>query len=110
MVRRKLPFRWYWLLETEVVVVLVTGVIIGLILLVPGQPELWVVVGCCVSVATTLVVLPYQDQVYKRLGEDRVRPPMALRVFFWIVHLVELAGVTVYLWGNGVIHIAGSSI
>ncbi len=97
MKRRKLPFRWYWLLETEVVVVLVAGGIIGFILLVPAQPELWVVVACCVSVATTLVVLPYQDQVYKQLGADRVRPPMALRVFFWIVHLVQLAGVTIYL-------------
>jgi hypothetical protein len=89
MERRKSFFKWYWLLDEDARLPLALAVGVGLFLLFPHHPYLWAAAAYLLGI-TMRIAGAYQKGVYERLGPDRVRPPKALTMFWWILFAIDL--------------------
>ncbi len=97
-------FKWYWLLEIELLMAVVIGGGAGITMLLPGLAKL---VGVAVSVALGIAAnraTAYRDKLHERLGSSRVKPPMVFKLFSWMLFTIVIVGLLMYILWKSAYH------
>jgi hypothetical protein len=85
----KAGFKWYWLLENEVVVCVGYAALFMCLLLLPADYRSGAFTAVVVVVAAVLSA--YRKKLSERLGPGRVTPPRSFMAFLRFVAFIEVA-------------------
>jgi hypothetical protein len=86
------PFKWYWLIETEVLSAVALTIGFGLVLVLYRQPWLLGIVSVCMGFITGFA-FAYQKKFYRWIGPERVHPPRSFRFLWRVVIVTDLLAV-----------------
>jgi hypothetical protein len=89
MGQQKADFKWYWLVETEVLCGLGLALGMGLVLPLHDRPYLSAAASVCFAFAVG-AAFAYQKKLYRRIGPGRVYPPTAFKVFWRFVIAIDI--------------------